>query len=308
MEHMNQQLEITLRESMTIRKRINENKEKARQTLTIPRRQTPAPLAPVELNRVAVRKPKAPENTVQETWDVFMSHASPDKPYVGGLVKALRDAGVTVWFDDDCIAWGEPVRQAIKKGLNNCRYGIIVLSKAYIADRKWTEHEFDGLFARERLNSFIILPVWHGVTRDEIEAYDAALADRRGSISNTDDYGEIVQNVLKLLGRAPTEAVTRPAPTPSTPPARKFKPDELELIAYVWYYTKDGKGAQMYARKVRDETDLFVLEEPNGPVYTGTREEIADKYSSTDRGLLRSGLTHHVRNSSSAYPDFVIGG
>jgi len=310
MEHMNQQLEATLRACIAQRKRIVENKAQISQSIGIPLRkpastpvQPPAQVPSPEVSKPAASpKPTSPQKPVLQTWDVFMSHASPDKPYVGDLVKALREAGVTVWYDDDCVAWGEPLRQAIKNGLKNSTYGIVVLSKAYLADRKWTEHEFDALFARERLNSFIILPVWHGVTRDEIEAYDPALADRKGSISNSDDYGEIVGNVLKLLGREVTET------TPSASTSKKYKPDELELIAYVWYYTKDGKGAQMYVRKVIGEADLFRLEEPGGTVHEGTREEIADKYSSIDRQLMRSGLTHHVRNSSSAYSDFTIGG
>jgi hypothetical protein len=311
MEHMDQQLEATLRACIAQRKRIVENKAQISQSIGIPpRKPAPAPVqpqvqvsAPVVPKPVASPKPTLPQKPVQqEAWDIFMSHASPDKPYVGGLVKALREAGVTVWYDEDCVIWGEPLRQAIKNGLKNSVYGIVVLSKAYLADRKWTEHEFDALFAREKLNSFIILPVWHGVTRDEIEAYDPALADRKGSISNSDNHGEIVGNVLKLLGRAVTET------TPSASISKKYRPDELELIAYVWYYTKDGKGAQMYVRKVIDEADLFRLEEPGGTVHEGTREEIADKYSSIDRQLLRSGLTHHVRNSSSAYPDFTISG
>jgi len=310
MEHMNQQLEATLRACIAQRKRSVENKAQISQSIGIPLRkpastpvQPPAQVpAPVVSKPVASPKPTSPQKPVLETWDGFMSHASPDKPYVGGLVKALREAGVTIWYDDDCVAWGEPIRQAIKNGLKNSTYGIVVLSKAYVADRKWTEHEFDALFAREKLNSFIILPVWHGVTRDEIEAYDPALADRKGSISNSEDYDEIVGNVLKLLGREVTE------PTPSASTSKKYEPDELELIAYVWYYTKDGKGAQMYIRKVIDKADLFRLEEPGGTVHEGTREQLAGKFSSIDRHLLRRGLTHHVRNSSSAYPDFTIGG
>lgn len=307
MEHMSQQLEITLRTCMQHRKRAIENRVQISENIGIPQRKksevAPEPPKP---SSGAIRS-RAPRNAaqrkpVQQTWDIFVSHASPDKPYVGGLVKALREAGVTVWYDNDCVAWGEPLRQAIKNGLKNSSYGIVVLSKAYLADRKWTEHEFDGLFAREKLNSFIILPVWHDVTRDEIEAYDPALADRKGSISNSDDYDEIVGNVLKLLGREATEMVS------SATTSKKYKAGELELISYVWYYTKDGKGAQMYVRKVTDEADLFRLEEPGGTVHEGTREEIADKYSSINRQLLRSGLTHHVRNSSSAYPDFTIGG
>ena len=310
MEHMNQQLEATLRACIAQRKRIVANKAEISQSIGIPLRKpasTPVQ-SPAQVQAPLVSKPMtSPQATssqkpVLETWDVFMSHASLDKPYVGGLVNALRDAGVTVWYDDDCVAWGEPLRQAIKNGLKSSTYGIVILSEAYLADRKWTEHEFDALFARERLNSFIILPVWHGVTRDEIEAYDPALADRKGSISNSDNYGEIVDNVLKLLGRGVTET------TPSASTSKRYKPDELELIAYVWYYTKDGKGAHMYVRKVIDNADLFRLEEPGGMVHEETREQIADRYSYMDRQLLRSGLTHHVRNSSSAYPDFAIGG
>ena len=182
MEHMSQQLEITLRACMQHRRRAIENRVQISKNIGIPQRKKPevAPepsKPPTDAIPSCTPRNAAQCKPVQQTWDIFMSHASPDKPYVGQLVKALREAGVTVWYDDDCVAWGEPLRQAIKNGLKNSSYGIVVLSKAYLADRKWTEHEFDGLFAREKLNSFIILPVWHDVTRDEIEAYDPALAD-----------------------------------------------------------------------------------------------------------------------------------
>jgi hypothetical protein len=315
MEHMNQQLEATLRACIAQRKRIVENKAQVSQSINIPPRkpastpvQPPAQVpAPVVSKPAASPKPRSPQKPVLQTWSVFMSHASPDKPYVGGLVKALREAGVTVWYDDDCVAWGEPLRQAIKNGLKNSTYGIVVLSKAYLADRKWTEHEFDALFAREKLNSFLILPVWHGVTRDEIEAYDPALADRKGSISNTDDYAEVVESVLKLLGRVPDSVPALSADTPSIPLVRKYGQDERDLVAYVLYYTPEGHVLQMYVRKVRDREDLFTLDEIHGPVHEGTRAEIAEKYSSIHLNLLRSGLEHAVSNSSSAYPDFTVG-
>jgi hypothetical protein len=308
MQHMNQQLEAQLRACIAQRKRVVENKAQISQSIGIPPRkpapapeQPPAPVPPPRLAARLVAPTPPPPKPVDQTWDIFMSHASPDKPYVRGLVKALRAMGVSVWFDEDCIKPGEPSRQAIKNGLKKSTYGIVVLSDAYIADRKWTEHEFDALFAREELNSFIIMPVWHGVGHEDIKKYDPALADRN-SICKTDDYDEIVQNVLKLLGRGVSKVV------PSAPLAKQYNPGELELVAYVWYYTKDGKGAQMYVRKVINEADLFRLEEAGGTVHEGTRNEIADKYSSIDRHLLRNGLTHHVRNSSSAYSDFTIGG
>jgi hypothetical protein len=313
MKHMNQQLEAQLHACIAQRKRIVENKANVPQNIGIPPRKpaaAPVPLptptlAPPTPEPVALRP--SPAKPVDQTWDIFMSHASPDKPYVRGLVKALRAKDVSVWFDEDCIKPGEPSRQAIKNGLKKSTYGIVVLSPAYIADRKWTEHEFDALFAREELNSFIIMPVWHGVSKEDVKKYDPALADRN-SISKKDDYDEIVQNILKLLGRVPDSAAALSAHTPSIPPVRKYGPNERDLISYVLYYAPEGHVLQMYVRKVRDHDDLFTLEEIHGPVHEGTREEIAEKFSSIHGDLLRSGLKHEVSNSSSAYPDFTIGG
>lgn len=51
------------------------------------------------------------EATEQEATeaDVFISHASEDKPYVEPLVKALKDAGISVWYDRITVSvWSEP--------------------------------------------------------------------------------------------------------------------------------------------------------------------------------------------------------
>src|SRR5579871_2784091 len=49
-------------------------------------------------------------------------------------------------------------------------------------------------------------------------------------------------------------------------------PDELEMIAYFWYYAKDGKGAQMHVRKVIGEADLFRFEELGKQAAQSTKE------------------------------------
>jgi len=188
MEHMNQQLEITLREGMQRRRRMIENRVKLGDNIGIPQRQ-PKPEPLVEKKQApAPAKPVVKKEPKLESWDVFMSHASPDKFYVRGLVKALRDGGVTVWFDEDNIDWGESVMKEIRKGLLNSRYGIVVLSEAYLAERKWTEHEFQGLLARETLDTTVILPIWHNITEEDVKKYDAPLTLRRAKVSATDAY------------------------------------------------------------------------------------------------------------------------
>ena len=203
MEHMNQQLEATIRGCIAYRKRVVENKAKIGQNIGIPQRQPPvAPASTIEPKPTPVTRLPASEKPVQKMWDIFMSHASPDKPYVELLVNELKQAGVTVWYDKHVLGWGEGLRRGINKGLINSRYAIVVLSKAFLAERKWTEHELNGLFAREEHGKLIILPIWHGISRDDLLNYDPDLADRLAKISDTDSATDIVASVLEKLGRA----------------------------------------------------------------------------------------------------------
>ncbi len=182
---------------------------------------------------------------VGPTWDIFISHASEDKSYVDPLADALRSAGVSVWYDTIVLTWGDDLRPKIDEGLRNCRFGIVVLSRAFLGKKKWTEHELNGLFARERAGQKLVLPIWHGITRDDLLEYSPALADRLAKISDTDSNDDIVTSVLALIAApniAPDSAVTLaskahqdlrvafPSPLPRRAPAGVLDPREIELL------------------------------------------------------------------------------
>jgi hypothetical protein len=89
--------------------------------------------------------------TTPKKYDVFVCHASEDKEsFVDPLATALKNAGVKVWYDQFVWEWGDTLRGAIDRGLVESRYGIVVFSPAFLKRKKWTEHELDGLFAREQ--------------------------------------------------------------------------------------------------------------------------------------------------------------
>jgi hypothetical protein len=134
-------------------------------------------------------------------FDVFISHSSVDKPYVAPLVSALEAAEISVWFDKTTMEWGDSLRSEIDRGLAACRYGIVVFSKAFLKKKKWTEHELNALFAREEPGKKGILPIWHGITRDDLIEYSPAFADRLAKNSITDSYADIVESLLSMLGR-----------------------------------------------------------------------------------------------------------
>jgi hypothetical protein len=109
-------------------------------------------------------------------FDVFVSHATEDKPYVEPLVKALEAAGIRVWFDKTTLEWGDDLRSSIDRGLANCRYGIVVFSKTFLGRKKWTEYELNSLFALEQSSRKVILPIWHGISRADLIQYSPAFA------------------------------------------------------------------------------------------------------------------------------------
>jgi hypothetical protein len=159
--------------------------------------------APVAANAVAK---EGSENTSDPGWDVFMCHASEDKEYCESLAKALEDAGIRVWLDKIVLQWGDDLRPKIDRGLRDCRYGIVILSKTFLRKKKWTEYELSSLFAREQVGEKRILPIWHGINREDLLEYSPGLADRLAKVSS-DNHEDIVYSVCEILGR----------PAPQTP-------------------------------------------------------------------------------------------
>ena len=203
-----------------------------------------------------------------EKWDVFISHASEDKPYVKPLAEALRAAGISVWYDNMVMNWGDDLRPMIDKGLTTCRFGIVVLSKAFLAKKKWTEHELNGLFAREQAGQKLVLPIWHEITRDDLLAYSPALADRLAKISATDPQDSIVSSLLDILGKSVSDgraskggvmggAYLRQANQPITRITRGVseQPDDLGTreIELLWNAAKDPKGEILHSQTLSGE-------------------------------------------------------
>jgi hypothetical protein len=136
-------------------------------------------------------------------YDVFVCHASEDKAFVGPLVSALKAEDINVWYDRDRMKWGDDLRKAIDKGLLNSRFGIVVFSKAFLKRKRWTEHELNRLFAKERAGEKVILPIWHQVTQDDLADYSPSFVDRIAMDSQKNSVEDIVRNLKSLLGRTP---------------------------------------------------------------------------------------------------------
>ena len=110
--------------------------------------------------------------------DVFISHAYEDKEtFVRPLAVALRQLGVNVWYDEFSLRPGDSLARSIDKGIAGSRYGLVVVSRHFIA-KPWPEYELRGLVAREIGEDRVIIPIWYGVTRQQVLDFSPSLADK----------------------------------------------------------------------------------------------------------------------------------
>lgn len=117
-------------------------------------------------------------HSVMPIRDVFLSHAGPDKDDVARpLAEQLQARGFTVWFDEFELVVGDRLSSSIDRGLSAARSGVVILSQDFFR-RPWTERELSGLVARETATGEqLVLPVWHGVSRDDVLRFSPPLAD-----------------------------------------------------------------------------------------------------------------------------------
>jgi hypothetical protein len=142
---------------------------------------------------------KAPKDV---GYDAFISHASEDKDDVARpLAKELTKFGFSVWFDEFSLRVGDSLRRTIDRGLRLSRFGVIILSKDFFA-KNWPQYELNGLVSREIDGKKVILPVWHGVTKKEVEYFSPALSDKVAANTATSS----IRKIARALADAMTDS------------------------------------------------------------------------------------------------------
>ena len=132
-------------------------------------------------------------------YDVFISHATEDKEsFVNAFVEELKKRNVKVWVDALRIQWGDSLRKSIDEGLKKSRFGIVVISPYFIA-KGWTQYELDGLFEREMSGGKVILPIWHNITKSEVQKFSPSLAGRKAMTTGMMTADEIADELVNLL-------------------------------------------------------------------------------------------------------------
>ncbi|WP_414583926.1 DUF1883 domain-containing protein [Scytonema sp. PCC 10023] len=132
-------------------------------------------------------------------YDVFISHASEDKDYVvRPLAAALVSENLRVWYDEFELRIGDSLRRKIDRGLAKSRVGLVVLSHAFIS-KGWTNYELDGIVTRTVSGEQILLPIWHNISKQEVQDYSPSLADKVARSTATHTVNEIAAEIAELI-------------------------------------------------------------------------------------------------------------
>ena len=132
-------------------------------------------------------------------YDVFISHASEDKnEVVRPLANALKEKGLSVWYDEFELKIGDSLRRKIDQGLSKSRFGIVVISRAFIK-KGWTNYELDGLMTKAVSGQQTLLPIWHDITKQEVIDYSPSLADKVARNTAQETVEEIADEIVEMI-------------------------------------------------------------------------------------------------------------
>jgi hypothetical protein len=137
----------------------------------------------------------------QFAYDIFISHASEDKEAVARpLAHALERLGLRVWFDEALLNVGDSLSSKIDEGLANARFGVVVLSKIFF-EKGWPKYELSGLKARQVHGEQVIMPIWHGVTVQDILTRSPPLADLLSASTADSTIDQVAEKIFYAASR-----------------------------------------------------------------------------------------------------------
>jgi hypothetical protein len=125
----------------------------------------------------------AAERSKREKPLAFISHDSRDKEAVAApIALGLSKLVCPVWYDDYSLKVGARLRESIERGIKECEKCILILSPHFLSNPGWTKVEFNSVFTREIIEKRdVLLPVWVGVTKEQVFDYSPSLVDRVGA-------------------------------------------------------------------------------------------------------------------------------
>jgi TIR domain. len=132
-------------------------------------------------------------------FDIFISHASEDKEIVARPIASFLDENteLTVWYDEFTLNPGDSLSEKIDYGLANSRYGLVVISPAFMS-KNWPKKELRGLNALNVEGQNKLIPVWHNVAKEEVISFSPTIADVY-ALNTANGVSSVCDEIIKVV-------------------------------------------------------------------------------------------------------------
>jgi hypothetical protein len=113
--------------------------------------------------------------TKDRPYAVFLSYAGEDADFAREVAGALKARHIPTWYAETELKVGESLLKSINRGLTESEKGLLLISKPYLS-KGWPSYEMETLLRQRIETGKKLLPLWHGVTKEDIEKVNVGLA------------------------------------------------------------------------------------------------------------------------------------
>ncbi|GCA92694.1 SUMF1/EgtB/PvdO family nonheme iron enzyme [Microcystis aeruginosa] len=208
---------------------------------------------------------------------IFLAHASEDKPAVLALHERLKQAGYKPWLDKKDLIPGQNWRSVIPKAIADSQLFIACLSQRSIAKQGFVQREFKmalNQYADRPPNSIYLIPL----RLDECEIPDLRQEEYGLNLRDLHwlDYWE--EDGFEQLERAITHQFNPEPEEPKkpvivTPPLSVFNFEVVRVNAKGEQIKKESKQSQYFSEDLGNGITLEMLAIPGGTFLMGTEDE-----------------------------------
>ncbi|KAJ0799959.1 putative TIR domain, P-loop containing nucleoside triphosphate hydrolase [Helianthus annuus] len=152
--------------------------------------------------------------TTPYEYDVFLSFRGEDTrhSFTDHLYKALHQAGVRTFRDDDEIREGQELKPEIERSITTSRASIIVISNNF-ANSRWCLDELSLILQQKRNARHLVFPVFYGVDPSDVRNQRGSftIEAKEGSKWTEDNvkrWKEALTEVADLKGMVVSESET----------------------------------------------------------------------------------------------------
>ncbi len=177
-------------------------------------------------------------------YDVFISYSHHDKLFVRKLTDRLSSSGISVFFDEKDIAFGEALAESLDRAVQDARYLIVVMSPDYF-ESQWGRKELElGLSQEFEGNKTKVLPLLHRDCDIPPLLNTKLYADVR-----TDEAFELsLPGILAVLLESPNKVLTEPQ-----------KEDELtQGLGSINSVTAESSELKIMVKELQAKVDAFI--------------------------------------------------